>query len=73
MLRLIERDGREHAAELKAAVYELEDTASSRDVKLSATSRLKAFAYAALKKGGEKLVDSGGELLLAYLKAKLGI
>ncbi len=73
MLRLIESDGGEHAAELKAAVYELEDKTSSRDGKLSATSRLKAFAYAALKKGGEKLVDSGGELLLGYLKAKLGI
>lgn len=73
MLRLIERDGGEHAVELKAAVYELEDTTSSRDGKLSATSRLKAFAYAALRKGGEKLVDSGGELLLGYLKVKLGI
>jgi hypothetical protein len=73
MLRLIERDGGEHAAELKAAVYELEDTTSSRDGKLSATSKLKAFAYTALRKGGEKLLDTGGELLLGYLKAKLGI
>jgi len=73
MLRLIDRDGGARANDLKAAVYELEDATASKDKKLSAASRLKAFAFAAMRKGGEKLVDTGGDMLLAYFKTKLGM
>ena len=73
LLRLIDREGGAQSSELKAAVYELEDRAVSQDQKLSAQAKLKAFAFAAMRKGGEKLLDAGGDVLLAYLKAKLGI
>lgn len=73
LLRLIDRQGGVRSAELKAAVYELEDGAASQDKKLSAHAKLKAFAFAAMRKGGGKLLDVGGDVLLAYLKAKLDI
>lgn len=73
MIELIDRFGGARSASLRSAVYELEDPSTSPEKRLSAGAKLKAFAYSALKKGGEKLVDVGSEALFAYLRTKIGV
>ncbi|WP_420607423.1 hypothetical protein [Novosphingopyxis sp.] len=73
MIRLIEKTGGNQAPNLKSAVYELEDPSTTAERRLSAKAKLKAFAFGAAKKTGDKLVDAGATALVAYLRGTLGI
>lgn len=73
MIDLIDHLGGARRATLTSAVYELEDPSTPADRRLSAGARLKAFAQSAIRKGGEKLVEAGGDALIAYLRSKIGL
>lgn len=73
MIKLIEETGGGQVSHLKSAVYELEDPSTTPERRLSARAKLKAFAFGAAKKTGDKLVDAGTTALVAYLRGTLGI
>ena len=73
MMELVESSGGAQMQSLRSAIYELEDISTSPERQLSAKSKLKAFAFAVARKGGEKLLDAGGEALVVYLRGTLGI
>ena len=73
MIELVESAGGDQAQNLRAAIYELEDTSTSTERQLSAKAKLKTFAFNLMRKGGEKLLDVGGEALAAYIKGTLGL
>jgi hypothetical protein len=73
MMELVERSGGDLSQSLRSAIYELEDPSTSTEHQLSAKARLKAFAFNVMRKGGEKLLDAGGEALAAYIRGTLGI
>ena len=73
MIDLIDSSDSGQAQNLRSAVYELEDPSTPAEKRLSAKARLKAFTYAAMHKGGEKLLEAGGDALIAYVRGTLGV
>lgn len=69
ILDLIQRAGGKNTNDLKSAVYELEDSGTEPEKRLSAGRRLQAF----LGKVGDKAVDAGIGILQAYIQNKIGI
>ena len=73
LLELIRESNTSNSLELQSAVYELEDSSTSPEKRLSAARRLQAFIAKVSSKVGEKVLDSSIDVLQAYVQAKLGI
>ncbi|MFF0471362.1 hypothetical protein ACFYPX_28485 [Micromonospora zamorensis] len=69
LLELIDQYGGKRKPELDSAVHELEDEDASRQNRISARQRLKAFLYGLASQGGAV----GVGLLTAYLEGRLGM